>query len=271
MARLPVDPRLSKFLLLACDDEDGDDLRLAGDALVIAALASISGSVFFRVGTLDGVQLADQQKIQFCNELGDFITMLELFKAWVNIPEYSKSKWCVANSINAKSMRIARDTMKDIKASLRRDVGLRVEENWEPSSEADHLRLAELLFGCFRENLCVYSGHPKTGYINLRTREVCRLHPGTSLCYLGNVAPELVVYDQVNSMSVAIYMYQYLFLFLLLQKIQQSTSTINFNLLNGSIYRYNFIPAFYVKHFIGVLLKNLLCYSIFTVMKFYWH
>jgi ATP-dependent RNA helicase DHX8/PRP22 len=83
MAQLPVDPRLAKFLLLACTVEE--NMHLAGDALVISALASISSSVFFRMGSTDGVQLADQQKIQFCSELGDFITMLELFKAVLQI------------------------------------------------------------------------------------------------------------------------------------------------------------------------------------------
>jgi ATP-dependent RNA helicase DHX8/PRP22 len=197
MARLPVVPRLAKFLLMACNEEH-NNLNLAGDALVISALASISSSVFFRMGSPDGVQLADQQKIQFCSELGDFITMLELFKEWVKVPENSKSEWCVANSINAKSMRIARDTMKDIKASLPRDVGVRVEENREPSSSEVHLRLSEFLFHCFRENLCTYTGHPKIGYINLRTRAVSRLHPSTSLFYLGNIAPNLIIYDQVR-------------------------------------------------------------------------
>ena len=200
MARLPVDPRLAKLLLVACG-EDGAEEGLAGDALIIAALASTTGSVFFRMGNSEEVLLADQQKIRFCSEHGDFITMLELFKAWAIVPEHAKSRWCVTHSINAKSMRIARDTMKDIKAALRKDVSMRVEERWEPSSAEEQRRLAELLLDCYRENLCVYSGHPRTGYIHLRTGEVSRLHPSTCLFYLGNVAPQLIVYDQVGILN----------------------------------------------------------------------
>jgi hypothetical protein len=73
---------------------------------------------------------------------------------------------------------------------------MKAEIRSESSSEEEHLILSRLLFRCFRDNLCVYSGHPRTGYINLRTRELGRLHPSTCLLYLGNVAPPLIVYDQ---------------------------------------------------------------------------
>ena len=193
MSRLPVVPRLAKLLLVASGE------GLGGDALIVSALASIAGSVFFRAGSPEEVQAADQQKIQFCSEHGDFVTLLELFKAWARVAEAAKSRWCVTNSINAKSMRIGREVLKDIKSALGKDVGIRVEERRAPSTEQDHRRLSEILFDCFRDNLCIYSGHPKTGYINLRTREASRLHPSTCFLYLGNVAPQLVVYDQVET------------------------------------------------------------------------
>ncbi len=198
MARLPLDPRLAKFVLLACAKGVG------GDALIVAALAATTRSVFFRMGSTEEVQAADQLKIQFCSELGDFITLLELFKCWQQVAEGLKSRWCVTNSVNAKSMRVARDALRDLKSALTHDVGLKLQERRTSSSEEeDHLLLSELLFSCFRDNLCVYSGHPRTGYINLRTRDACRLHPSTCLLYLGNVAPRLIVYDQILNTSAA--------------------------------------------------------------------
>lgn len=195
MARLPVDPRLAKLLLLACEESDAD---LAGDALIVAALATIAGSVFFRMGGPDDVQLADQLKIQFCEEWGDFVTMLELYRAWAGQPDPAKSAWCTERSLNAKSMRIARDVLRDIKAAVWQDRAVEERRGGPPSSDRCHRRLSELLFQCYRQNLCVYSGHPKTGYINLHTGEVMRLHPSTCLFYLGNVAPQFIVYDQVR-------------------------------------------------------------------------
>jgi ATP-dependent RNA helicase DHX8/PRP22 len=192
MARLPVVPRLAKLLLVACAE------GLGGDALIVSALASLSGSVFFRGGSVDDIQAADQQKIQFCSELGDFITLLELFKTWAAVPVNNKSAWCVTNSINAKSMRTACEAMKDIKAALQKDVGLRIQERRDPSTQEEHVRLMAILFDCFRDNLCMYSGHPKTGYINLRTRDASRLHPSTCFLYLNNITPQLIVYDQVT-------------------------------------------------------------------------
>jgi ATP-dependent RNA helicase DHX8/PRP22 len=198
MARLPLDPRLAKFVLLACAKGVGSD------ALIVAALAATTRSVFFRMGSAEEVQAADQLKIQFCSELGDFITLLELFKCWQQVAEGVKSRWCVTNSVNAKSMRVARDALRDLKSALTHDVGLKLQERRTSSSEEeDHLLLSEILFSCFRDNLCVYSGHPRTGYINLRTRDACRLHPSTCLLYLGNVAPRLIVYDQILNTSAA--------------------------------------------------------------------
>ncbi len=106
MALLPLDPRLAKLVLEACDE------GLGGDALIVSAIVSVTGSVFFRMGSSDEVQLADQKKIRFCSDHGDFITLLELYKTWLKVAEHAKSRWCVNNAINAKSLRIARDVLK---------------------------------------------------------------------------------------------------------------------------------------------------------------
>ena len=96
MCKLPLDPRLSKFVLVSNEEGNGES------ALVLACLCSMAGNVFFRIGSIVDVTLADQKKMNFCNEEGDFLTLLDVYHSWNIVPNNLKSKWCEENYINGK-------------------------------------------------------------------------------------------------------------------------------------------------------------------------
>merc|ERR1719317_679470 len=194
MAKLPIDPRLSKLILLA--NEKG----LGEAALILASLCSIAGNVFFRIGSGEECAEADQKKINFCSENGDFLTLAEVYNNWFEITEKKKSNWCVKNFINGKSMKIARDMIVDLKSTLKKHCKLSLTSTDLPRDEREKT-LLQLVFYCFRSNLCLYGGHNRLGYINLYTKDILPLHPSSSFTYLGNMAPRLIVYDQILSTS----------------------------------------------------------------------
>ena len=193
MSKLPLEPRLSK-LVLTCNEEGYGE-----DALILASLCSMAGNVFFRMGNDEDLSKADQKKINFCHEFGDFLTLVTVFKEWSQVDEKKKSKWCVDNFINGKSMKLTRNMVKDLRGVLQKEMKISL-----TSSDDQHVHTDQLLFNifqCFIDNLCVYSGHPKLGYINLRTKEVFPLHPSSSFSYLGNLTPNFIIYDQILTTS----------------------------------------------------------------------
>ena len=196
MSKLPLEPRLAKLVLVSNREGDGEN------ALILASLCSMAGNVFFRLGSNEDCSQADQKKINFCDETGDFLTLVNVFNEWSKVAEKKKSQWCVVNFINGKSMKMARDMLVDLKAVFKNDIQTAITSPILLLDEEERLKKLQLnIFQCFRTNLCVYGGHPRVGYINLRTQDVYPIHPSSSFSYLGNLTPQLIIYDQILSTS----------------------------------------------------------------------
>ena len=193
MAKLPLDPRLSKLVLLCIEAGLGEE------GVRLSSLCSVSGNVFFRMGSEEELLQADQKKIAFCEEEGDFLTLLKVYDNWNQVDEKKRSKWCVDNYINGKSMKIARDTAKDIRMALKHDCKMDIAQSNSPEGMGNIL--LKLIYQCFKDNLCLYGGHQKLGYINIWTREAFPLHPSSTYHYLGVTSPRLVVYDRLLTTS----------------------------------------------------------------------
>ena len=196
MSKLPLEPRLSKLVLVSNSEGDGET------ALVMASLCSMAGNVFFRLGSHEDCSQADQKKINFCDERGDFLTLVNVFTEWSQVAEKKKSQWCVTNFINGKSMKMARDMLNDLKSVFKNDLNMTVTAQIPGDDEDRKFKRLQLnIFKCFRRNLCVFGGDSKYGYINVRTHDVYPIHPSSAFSYLGNLVPQLIIYDQILSTS----------------------------------------------------------------------
>ena len=196
MSKLPLEPRLAKLVLVSNREGDGEN------ALILASLCSMAGNVFFRLGSSEDCSQADQKKINFCDETGDFLTLVNVFNEWSKVAEKKKSQWCLVNFINGKSMKMARDMLVDLKSVFKNDIQTAITSPILLLDEEERLKRLQLnIFQSFRTNLCVYGGHPRVGYINVRTRDVYPIHPSSSFSYLGNLTPQLIIYDQILSTS----------------------------------------------------------------------
>lgn len=186
MAILSVEPRLAKVLLV------GIELGLATQVIILAAISTVGGSIFFRAGSKEEKIVCDKRKIKFCEEKGDLITMLNVYITWKDIPEREKNRWCMENSINAKSMRIARDNYNELVHTVQRDLQVSFEENMTTSDEILNA-LSWVILKCFGSNLCFYSGHVDVGY-HLATdpSTVLHVHPSSALMMIGNLPPWVV-------------------------------------------------------------------------------
>ena len=192
MAKLPLEPRLSKLVLLCIEAGLGEE------GVRLSSMVSMSGNVFFRMGSEEELLQADQKKIAFSEDESDFLTLLRVYEKWSQVDERQKSTWCVENFVNRKSMRIARDVANDIRMALKHDCGIEIIHS-NTQQDVGNRILLQLVFQCFKDNLCLFSGFHKLGYINVWTKEAFPVHPSSTFCYLN--PPELVVYDRLLTTS----------------------------------------------------------------------
>ncbi|CAL1288271.1 unnamed protein product [Larinioides sclopetarius] len=187
MSYLPLEPRLS-FLVLT-----GIDLSIGFEAIVLAALVTVSRNIFFR--TAENKSEADSKKMRFCQSESDFLTFLHVYKEWVTVPKQLKSKWCVLNCINARSLRTAHDLVNEIIHILKNEIKTKISCKFNEESAQDPL--LKLIFRSFHQNLCIFSGHYKFGYRSFGVTGDLLIHPSSSLYTYGHWRPQFLVYDTI--------------------------------------------------------------------------
>ena len=195
IARVPLEPRLAKVLF------EGIDKGVGADALALVAIATAGGSVFFRMGSGEEKQAADCRKVCFCLNGGDLLTLLEVYRQYLKQPKDlpKRNKWAVANSFNAKSLRMTDGTIKELKLTLKHELGVTIPDTLQQDENTD-VKLQKILLSCYATNLCVFTGHEKTGYRVLSSNQCVQVHPSSALKYLG-ATPQFIVFDQLLKTS----------------------------------------------------------------------
>jgi ATP-dependent helicase HrpA len=126
MARLPIDPTVSRMLLQA-----REELALT-EVLIIAAAVSVQDP---RERPLEEQAEADRMHKQFLDKNSDFLTYLNIWKAYHDKMESASQnqlrKFCKAHYLSYMRMREWRDIYAQIKESLREIKGFRF--NSEPA------------------------------------------------------------------------------------------------------------------------------------------
>ena len=194
LALLPVDPQLGKVLLDAIDEGVGIE------AAITVSVSSLGGNVFFRGGTEDMKAESDRKKIRFTHPGGDQMTCLSVYKEWVSVKKVARNRWCVENCINAKSMRLVEETLKELcgilKYNLSTDLSWRV-----PDLELAKARIPKLFFNAFLNNIGVFLGHEKAGYMTPRIAgEPLVIFPGSALVQCNQV-PKYLAYEKTLKTS----------------------------------------------------------------------
>ena len=195
MAKVPLEPHLAKLVF------QGIDQGVGSEALVLAAVATVNGSIFFRMGSDEEKKRADRQKVQFCQEGGDLLTLLAAYREWSAVSKSQRNKWCYANSLNAKALRIAEDTVKELNLVLKHELRIQVEGT--PTEERTSGRdetLRKILLSCYVTNLCMFTGHERAGYRAVRLNQCVQIHPSSALKVF-SFNPRFIVYGQLLKTS----------------------------------------------------------------------
>ena len=194
IARVPVEPRLAKLIF------DGIDQNVGAEAVALAAVATVSGNLFFRMGSDKERELADSRKIRFCHSGGDLLTMLEVFRQYLKQPKAKRNKWAFDNSLNAKSLRLTEETVKELKLALKHELDVIVPDAAFHENGNIDQTMQRILIDCYVSNLAVYTGHEKAGYRIVSSNQSVQIHPSSALNFLG-ATPQFVVFEQLLKTS----------------------------------------------------------------------
>uniref|UniRef100_A0A7S0P1T0 RNA helicase n=1 Tax=Calcidiscus leptoporus TaxID=127549 RepID=A0A7S0P1T0_9EUKA len=115
MARLPLEPTLSRTLLRAVE------LRCADSAASICALAC-SEDVFCRAGPPELLLAADAARARLESSDGEQMTLFNVFEEWRQVAEARRDTWCAENGLQARALRMAEDVRLQLLGMLPKGV-----------------------------------------------------------------------------------------------------------------------------------------------------
>mmetsp|Transcript_7755 Transcript_7755/g.15640 ORF Transcript_7755/g.15640 Transcript_7755/m.15640 type:complete len:1328 (-) Transcript_7755:1924-5907(-) len=175
MAEFPLEPNLSKMLLLSVD------LGCSDEILTITAMLSVENP-FYR--PKDKQAQADMKKAKFNQAEGDHLTLLTVYKGW-EAAKFS-NPWCFENFIQARSMKRAQDVRKQLTTIMDRyklDI---------VSAGKNYKKICKAITAGFFTNAA--KKDPQEGYRTLVDQNPVYIHPSSSLF---NKNPEFVIYHEL--------------------------------------------------------------------------
>jgi ATP-dependent RNA helicase DHX8/PRP22 len=175
MAEFPLEPNLSKMLLLSVD------LGCSDEILTITALLSVENP-FFR--PKDKQAQADAKKAKFHQAEGDHLTLLTVYKGW----EAAKcsNPWCFENFIQARTMKRAQDVRKQLVTIMDRyklDI---------VSAGKNYKKICKAITAGFFTNAAKKDA--QEGYRTIVDNNPVYIHPSSALF---NKNPEWVIYHEL--------------------------------------------------------------------------
>ena len=175
MAEFPVDPQLSKMIIIS------EKFGCVDEILTICAMLTVNNAIFYR--PKDKAIHADNARVNFFKPFGDHLTLLNVYNQWVE-SDYNV-QWCFENFIQHRSMTRARD-IRDQLVNLCE----RVEVTLTSNSDSVVIRKAITAGFFYHTARLQKSGSYKT----LKSNQIVNIHPSSSMF---QTLPKWVVYHEL--------------------------------------------------------------------------
>ncbi|CAH8553351.1 Pre-mRNA-splicing factor ATP-dependent RNA helicase PRP16 [Schistosoma haematobium] len=177
MVEFPLDPALSKLLIISCD------MNCSEEILTIVSMLSVP-SVFYRPKGRE--EESDNAREKFQVPESDHLTLLNVFTQWRK-SGYS-SAFCAKHFLHLKAMRKIREVRQQMKEIMEQhNMNLQsIGSDWDV--------VRECLCATFFHQAARIKGLGE--YVNLRTGMPCHLHPTSALYGMG-YTPDYVIYHEL--------------------------------------------------------------------------
>ena len=180
----------------------GVEVGVRRQVVALAALL-ISGSyVFYRSGSDEAKQKADNHKATFCVQdakgdfSGDWIAMLNVYDEWVK--NNKDSQWSKDHFIVNKTIKKADKICNDLNEQLIKLNSVTRDDDADLSGEETMRRLKESICAGYFKNVSLAAGGGKSAGLKVARLEdrTVMLHPSSVLAMMG-VTPKCVIYDEL--------------------------------------------------------------------------
>ncbi|OMO92552.1 hypothetical protein COLO4_17488 [Corchorus olitorius] len=162
MAEFPLDPPLSKMLLVSVD------LGCSDEILTIISMIQ-TGNIFHR--PREKQAQADQKRAKFFQPEGDHLTLLAVYEAWK--AKTFSGPWCYENFVQSRSLRRAQDVRKQL-LSIMDKYKLDVVSAGKNFAKIRKAIAAGFFFHAARKD-------PQEGYRTLVENQHVYIHPSSAL------------------------------------------------------------------------------------------
>ncbi|KAG8196449.1 hypothetical protein JTE90_012273 [Oedothorax gibbosus] len=189
MSLLPFDVTYSKLILLALEHDIGFE------AIVLISFFTCKENIFLVSEDKKQQRMIEAKKLELLQNNSDTMTYLYIFKLYME-NNFSK-EFCDTHFINYETL--DRITSKIFHFCQIVSNCLDVDINRDFSTDS-YLGLSEILFYCFQDNLCVFTGHTLSGYKILSSSSFASIH-SSSLIYQWQILPQFIIYNHVDPTS----------------------------------------------------------------------
>lgn len=182
MAQFPLEPEMSKMLITSCD------FKCSCEVLSITAMLSVQ-QCFVR--PYEEREEADNAKFKFAHELGDHLTLLNVYNAFKE--NSADVEWCRKNYLNHRTLKSADDVRAQLKSIMEKLQLKEVTTNHKNNDYTNNIRKA-LVSGYFMQ-----VGHRERDgrYLTVKDNQIVYIHPSCTL----TERPEWVIYHEFVNTS----------------------------------------------------------------------
>ncbi|KAF8786845.1 uncharacterized protein LOC129971350 [Argiope bruennichi] len=188
IVKLPFPAKYSKLILL------GIHWGLAYEAVILVAFFSVKGRVFQFSTDIDRQREIDAVKLSLVQYDSDTLSYLYIYKMWLD--SKCSEAWCDKHYINYNTLKNVHAKVNEICQIVGESLKENINQEFVNTGKSSATSLLEMLFDCFLENLCVFTGHYRSGYRVLSSHCIAFLHPSSIICQMENL-PQFIIFDHM--------------------------------------------------------------------------
>lgn len=180
MAELPLDPQLSKMLIVS------PDYNCSEEIVSIVAAMSVP-QIFMR--PRESAKAADEAKAQFVDATSDHITLLNAYATYESVGVSERKQWCWDNFINDRSIQSAESVKKQLRGIMSRlDIPLVTCKGNNGRFDTNAIRMA-LTSAMYMQ---VAHLQRQGSYLTVKDNQIVYIHPSSSI----DGRPQWVLFEE---------------------------------------------------------------------------
>ncbi|XP_042903313.1 uncharacterized protein [Parasteatoda tepidariorum] len=187
LIKLPFEAKYSKLILL------GIESGLALETVVLVSFLTEKGKLFKSTDNPKYQRIIDAKQMELVQHQSDTLTNLHIYKTCLR--NKFDLEWCKTHYIDDNFLKRVHQRVEEMREIIFSSLEIKISENFS-NNENWPMIVREIIYDCFRDNLCVFSGRLDCGFRVLSSKSVAYLPTQSIICQKDNV-PQFLIFDHV--------------------------------------------------------------------------